>query len=1197
MFALYLKSIEIQGFKSFPEKTRITFEKPITGVVGPNGSGKSNISDAILWVMGEQSTRSLRSGKMEDVIFGGTQRRTQVGFAEVSLIIDNSRGWFSLDTTEIMITRRYYRSGESEYYINRTLVRLKDVNELLMDTGLGREGYSIIGQGRIADILSTKSKDRRDIFEEAAGISRHRHKKDESERKLQQTDENLVRIGDKISELELQIEPLREQAEIARKYLLLRDELRGLEISVWLRELETLRLRAEKADADHVTAKAALDSATREVEASFEEAETLSNSMRQCDIEADSVRDMISSEEIRQNDIESSVAVLKSQMEGNTSQIERLNQDLHSQDSRQDGVGAQISEREERLAEIAAARSSLDDRTTKLGSELQDISGSAGESSEELSVLMKSENEAKNELSDRKSELSALASQAQELYDSENSVKQELAAAAENLVTQTADHEIYIGELKKIKDDAVSHNNIVSGLTIKAQNRTDKADKVGEQLERLKFELKTMESRRNLLTDLERDYQGYSKAVKLVMQEFSRGTLKNIHGTVAGLVKTSDRYTAAIETALGGAMQNIIVDNEEDGKTAINLLKRRDGGRATFLPISTIKGEKLNKSNFSGDSGFEGVAFDLIEFEPKYADIYASLLGRVLIADDLNSAVRIAGAHRHRYRVVTLDGQVINTGGSMTGGSVASSAGMLSRANELSLLAGRIGAIASDVEKAAREHSECVREKNAAEYELEIARTELRTIEDELLRMDSEEAHRARLMQIAKDDITTLESELQSIDKRIRQNTTETGAIKDQISALELKAESYKERIEESIRGQERLSQERERVNEALSELRAQRASIDAEHEVLSKDVLELRALREEMSDNRERQLGTIDDLKTRNDEIRSEILKNERASTVVTGQIEEYRSRLTEINAQKLEIEAKRSSLNKDIQGKNQQMLDMERECSRLEQRKLATQMEEKQIVDKLWDTYELSRSAAINAGKPIESLAEAQRNISAIKRQINELGNPNIGAIDEFARVNTRYTFLTTQRDDVEKAKNEIIGIISEITAHMREIFTREFAMINDSFEKTFKELFGGGRASLILEDPDDVLNSGIEIQVQPPGKSLKTLTLLSGGEKAFVAIAIYFAILAVRPPPFVVIDEIDAALDDANVLRFASYMRKMSNNTQMIVISHKRATMEEADVLYGVTMQELGVSSILTVDLEEAERHIAARERVRS
>jgi len=1192
VFTLYLKSLEIQGFKSFPEKTRLAFDKPITGIVGPNGSGKSNISDAILWVMGEQSTKTLRGGKMEDVIFGGTQRRSQVGFAEVSLTLDNSDGRFGLDYSEVVLTRRYYRSGESEYFINRIVVRLKDLTEMLMDTGLGREGYSIIGQGRIADVLSTKSKDRREIFEEAAGISRYRHRKEEAERKLQQTDENLIRVGDKISELELQIDPLREQAETAKRFLLLRDELRGLEISVWLRDLETLRNRAEKADADHITAKNTLENASKDLEDSFRDLDMLAERMRDSDVDADLTRDMISTAETRLSDIDSGIAVLKTQIEGNAGQIEHLSLELQSQEGQHDGVGAQISEREARLEEIEKEKHSLENKSAALTSELQELSGSAGQSSEELSLLIKTESVIQDELSEGKAGLSALASQAQELFDMENSVKHEHAAAQDALSNQTEEHNKCAKELQSAKDAASELANVVSGLKLISENRVRKAEVSGEKLDRISFELKTLESRRALLSEMEKEFQGYSKAVKLVMQEHSRGALRNIRGTVAGLIKTSDRYTAAIETALAGAMQNIIVDTEEDGKAAINLLKNRDGGRATFLPLSTIKGTVLRENEISSDQGYEGVAFRLVEFDPIYEGVYASLLGRVIIADNITSAIRIAKNHGHRFKIVTLDGQVINAGGSMTGGSVVGSAGVLSRANELGQLAGRIESFSSDRSKAEREHAECVRERNAAEYELETASVELRSAEDTVLKLASDETHRTQLLEAAREAIESFHSELESINSRIKTNGEETESLRARISTLESDAESHKEQIEAKLRGQELLSQERERVNAELSELRAIIASLSAEKDALGKAVLELAILRDEMFGSRERQLEVIDGLKNRNNEIRSEILEKERSSSAVSAEIELFRQRLTEINGRKLDIESKRSALNKSIQERNHGLLDLERECGRLDQRKLAAQMEEKQILDKLWDNYELSRSAAVNAGTPIESVAEAGRRISALRREISDIGDPNIGAIAEFERVNTRYTFLTSQRDDIEKAKSELIGIIFDITTQMRDIFLKEFEVINISFEKIFKELFGGGRASLILEDTNDVLNCGIEISVQPPGKSLKTISLLSGGEKAFVAIAIYFAILTVRPPPFVVMDEIDAALDDANVLRFASHMRKMSNNTQMIVISHKRGTMEEADVLFGVTMQELGVSNLLMIDLDEAEKHMKTR-----
>ncbi|MDR2569846.1 MAG: chromosome segregation protein SMC, partial [Oscillospiraceae bacterium] len=868
---------------------------------------------------------------------------------------------------------------------------------------------------------------------------------------------------------------------------------------------------------------------------------------------------------------------------------------LSDQEGRNDGVGAQISDREQRLNTIITEKEIKDKKMISLITELQDVSKSTGETSQTQSELLKKENDIQSEHSDKRSELSALASQAQELYDMDDSVKLELSTAKDELKDQENTNENQHKKLLTAKEGVESLENVIKGLTIKAENRTKKAISAGENNDRLSFDLKTLQSRLNLLSEMEKEFQGYSKSVKLVMQEHSRGTLRNIHGTVGGLIETEDTYTAAIETALGHALQNIIVTNEDDGIAAINYLKRRDGGRATFLPISTVKGNPLSEDAFRNDNGFEGIALDLVSYDAKYSGIYANLLGRVIVADNLNNAKGIANRHNHKFKIVTLDGQVMNVGGSMTGGSAINTSGVLSRANELKLLDGRIKSCSDDLEKAQREFSECQREKTAAEYELNTAMSELRTAQEDVLKQELEEAHREQMTRVLKENIKTFENEISSITSRITHNTTETESLKKQITTLEIEAATLKESIEEAIRDHELLSNERERINTTLSEFRAEIAALDAEKESLEKAVIELCALRDEMFGSRERQLETINKLKSRNEQICIEILDKERVAVKIQNEIESHRERLSNINDKKLNIEEKRNALNKSIQDKNKELLGLQNECSRLEQRKQSVEMEEKQIIDKLWDHYELSRTAAVNAGAPIENIKTAQKRIGTIKRDITELGNPNIGAIDEYERVNTRYDFLTSQRDDVERAKAELAGIIDDITSHMRTIFTREFEIINESFERTFIELFGGGRASLILEDPVDVLNCGIEIHVQPPGKSLKTITLLSGGEKSFVAIAIYFAILSVRPPPFVVMDEIDAALDDANALRFAEYMRRMSDKTQMIVISHKRGTMEEADVLYGITMQELGVSSLLCIDLEEAEKHIKSKVRV--
>ncbi|MDR2599129.1 MAG: AAA family ATPase, partial [Oscillospiraceae bacterium] len=574
MFNLYLKSLEIQGFKSFPTATRLAFEKPITAIVGPNGSGKSNISDAILWVMGEQSTKTLRGGKMEDVIFGGTQRRSQLGFAEVSLILDNSEGHISLDTTEVMLTRRYYRSGESEYYINQSLVRLKDVVDILMDTGLGREGYSVIGQGRISDILSTKSKDRREIFEEAAGISRYRHRKDESERKLQQAEDNLVRIGDIIGELEEHVEPLREQSEVAKKYLLLTAEQQGIQVSLWLRELETLKSRIEKNDADYAEATRKYDTSKIELDDSNIESDSLAEMTKDTDIEADRVRDLIQNTEVQSSEVDSRIAVLKTQLESNNSQIENLSTEIKNQDAHSDGVGDEITIEEDRLKEIADEKAKINQNIETLRNELQNIIDSSGVSTEKHSTLINQEQNLQAEHNDKRSEFTALASQAQEITDMETSVEKELAVAKEDFKEHEKDHKSLVKELDKSKEELTSLGNVLNGLTLKAENRAKKAKESGEKLERLTYELNTLKSTQNILQEMEKEFKGYSGSVKMVMQEFSRGALKNIHGTVGSLVKTEDEYTIAIETALGGALQNIVVDTVDDGKAAINYLKR-----------------------------------------------------------------------------------------------------------------------------------------------------------------------------------------------------------------------------------------------------------------------------------------------------------------------------------------------------------------------------------------------------------------------------------------------------------------------------------------------------------------------------------------------------------------------------------------------------------------------------------------------
>jgi chromosome segregation protein len=680
------------------------------------------------------------------------------------------------------------------------------------------------------------------------------------------------------------------------------------------------------------------------------------------------------------------------------------------------------------------------------------------------------------------------------------------------------------------------------------------------------------------------------------MQEAARGALRNVHGTAAGLLRTSDVYALAVETALGAAAQNVIVDSEEDAKAAIGMLKRRDAGRATFLPVSSIRGNRLREQGLELQEGFEGLAVDLIEFDARYADIYASLLGRTAVVGNLDNAIAAARHFGNRFKIVTIDGQVINAGGSMTGGSTAKGTGVISRAIELQRLGEQAGMLEASLRQAQARAAECKREAAAAEYALSAARDVLRAAENEALKLEVDLGHYEAQSLQAQESCEALRAQLADTRARIERNARETEETRAGIEAAGAEAEALRLAAQGISEGGEQLAGERTRVSEALANQRARQAALDAERDALVKAVAELSALRDDLTGSRQAGLDSISGLTGKNEEIRRLIESCGRERAEIDMALQEYESRFRRISEEKMEIDALRSNHDRDTRARNERLLDIERECARAEQKKLSADMEEKRLVDKLWDTYEISRGDAMRMRGETGGQKDAGRRIADIKREIAGLGTPNIGAIEEFERVNARYTYLTEQRDDVEGAKRELAGIISEITSQMRDIFSREFRLINDSFKETFADLFGGGRANLSLEDPDDVLGSGIEIAVQPPGKSLKTITLLSGGEKAFVAIAIYFAILKVKPTAFVVLDEIEAALDDANVTRFADYMRRMAERTQMIVISHRRGTMEEADVLYGVTMQEMGVSRILALDLDEAEEAIAGTGRAR-
>ena len=1186
---MYLKALEIQGFKSFPEKTTLTFEKEITAIVGPNGSGKSNISDALLWVMGEQRSKALRGGKMEDVIFGGTEKRSPMGFAQVSLILDNSAGLFEIDAPEVVITRRYYRNGESEYYLNREAVRLKDITGLLMDTGLGRDGYSVIGQGRIAEIVSARSTDRREIFEEAAGISRYRYRKEEAERKLERTEDNLLRINDKIDELELQVGPLQKQAETAKKYLVLRDEQRGLEISLWMQTLDRLQSERETLNADFTRAQADLSGAQAALESLYAAGENIGAKMRECDVELEGVREKQGVSEAAAAECDSAAAVLEAGLEHNRQNIARMKEEMDEQSGRTETLRAQASEQTVRAAEIDGILAAKAAESDGIRSEMEAQAREADDAQQGLAALVAEENAAADAVTKCVTTLSMLADRKTELAGRAESIDGEIAAAEEKYREITASLHAAGKEYETAKERVDEINNVLNGHKLLLGSREQAVKDLSAEVSRLTAEKRSAEDRTRLLAEMEKEYEGMGKAVKTVMLSASRGTLRGVHGPVANLVTVPDKYTVAIETALGAAMQNIVVDTQDAGKSAIELLKRSDAGRATFLPIDTIRPGSLQKIP-AGEPGYLGIASELVKFDPKYAGIFGNLLGRTVVAETLGDAVQMSRRYENRLRIVTLDGQMINAGGSMTGGSAARNVGILSRANELKKLRERLAVLTEKEKTAAEKLAEAERVLSGAKYESEVASTQLGAASETLHKQETE-VSQYRLMRSTLDEsIESLEQEKAGLSANQKENERRMAELAGEQKRLEAELTALRERIAAATEGQADFARQRQERSERLAALRADCAALESERDAALRSAESFQTLIDALSGDRAQRERNVAELEQRCGEIEAEIAQQRDAAAAHRAEAEARKREVTGINALKLELEGKRTRSDREAQEKNREILDLQSVCARYEQKKQAAEMEEKQLVDKLWENYELSRTAAKQLAQPLESVSAAQKRVAELRREITRLGPVNVGAIEQFEQINERYTFLRTQRDDVESAKRDLLKIIGDVTGEMKEIFLREFAAIDAGFREVFLELFGGGKASLELEDPENPLECGIEIRVQPPGKAVTTISLLSGGEKSFVAICLYFAIMKVRPTPFCIMDEIDAALDEANVERYANYMRGLAKNTQFITITHHRATMEEADVLYGVTMQEKGVTTVLSIDLDEAERTAA-------
>jgi len=1184
---LYLKSIEIQGFKSFPDKTVMSFGRGVTAIVGPNGSGKSNIVDAIRWVLGEQSTKTLRGGKMEDVIFGGTLRRGPLSFCEVTLSLDNADGRLPVEYSEVDVTRRYYRSGESEFFLNRRAVRLKDIHELFMDTGLGRDGYSVIGQGRIDEILSVKSTERREIFEEAAGISKFRYRKEESERRLLACEENLVRARDIIAELESQVGPLKEQAEKAKQFLILRDELRVLEVSVWLDALDKLKDNLQKAQTDYNNAERMLSARKGELEQLHERSQALTDEMHRRDMESERVREELRESEGREAQTRADAAVTTANIRNNEDNLTAKLRELEEQADRGETLDVQRATKLTRMDELATLDTELAGRLDRLLAEVQAASGSARDIGEKLDALSAGVRLKKDQAADALSKAGALESGLAEVDSRGESIGTELAQLEERLAQENEKARALKKRTEENEEKKSSAENMLRGFELRDQARRKKVEQLAAEQEQRSRRQEIMTERLNLLRAMEREYEGFGPAVKRVMEAARRNELRNVHGPVSDLIRVDDRYGIAVEIALGAALQNIVVDTEQDAKAAIGFLKRSDFGRATFLPLTAVRDRGGNRK--ATGRGFCGWADELVRYDSAYAKVVRSLLGGTAVVENIDDAIAMAKAENYAFRIVTLDGQLINPSGAMTGGSVGKNVGVLSRANEIERLQGELVKIKSELEQDQKSLKTATQELESANYESSVARDELRAAQDALLELGAERQQHQALLDTLRARIEELERERASQGARPAQARSEIAILRQTPEDHLEAARKLQKECDELSGGRQEEESRAGRLAETAANLRVEIASARAERETTRTAIAELDALIAGMAGQRQDQQAVIDVIRSRNGELRAQILSQEELAAQYAAEAGARREKLLRVNEEKTRLEGERTRCERETQQKNSELLNLERERGRLENKKTQAEMEEDSILQKLWENYELTRVTAQEVRAEQESLSKANRRIGELRGEIKKLGDVNVAAIEEYAKVSGRYQFLTSQRDDLEKASADLLKVISDLTSNMTQIFAEQFKRINESFQITFSEIFGGGRGSLQLEDEGDVLNCGIEIRVELPGKSMRAISLLSGGEKAFVAIALYFAILKVRPTPFCVLDEIEAALDDVNVARFAAYLRTLCGSTQFIVITHRRGTMEGADILYGVTMQEQGVTKLLALNIAEVEEHI--------
>jgi len=1184
---LYLKSLEIQGFKSFADRIVLDFNKGLTSVVGPNGSGKSNIADAVRWVLGEQSVKTLRGSKMEDVIFAGTQYRKPLGFAYVSMTIDNSDNTLPVDFTEVTVSRRIYRSGESEYFLNKTPCRLKDIQELFMNTGVGREGYSIIGQGRIDEILSTKSEERRLVFEEAAGITKYKARKKEAEKKLENTKQNLLRISDILTELESQLGPLAQQAEVARRYIDLSNELKGIEVSLFLDTIDKLKVRIEEVESQASVIREQIDDETRRIENIKNKNRSKNEHLEKLKAELEELRLSIHALDTDIEKKEGHIRLCEEKINHLTSNNETFGQDIESIKERIKHIESEIEKKKKRLLSLEKDEAHFSQLLKEANDKMSEILARLDEGDRLIEEAKQAIMDKQDDLSDAKINLNNFKNDADNCIQLQKRLQDDIRQSVLEKDREAMKKEDLEEGLKKTRESILASKKVLDELERKKAETQKAYQELKNRHEQIRREAGSLESRHKVLTDMAEKMEGYSNSVRNIIHAAHENGLKGIHGVLAQLITVDKRYETAIEVSLGGALQNIVTEDEYSAKMAIEYLKKNHLGRVTFLPKTSIKPRTLEPnilSEVKGMEGFEGIASDKIQCDKQYNDIILNLLGRTVIVDSMDAGINMARKFNYSFRIVTIDGEILNTGGSITGGSVGSKSSSLIGRNRV------IKEIEEEIAKLLSVQREVDEKVVSLEKELKAISTDMereqKSLSDlELVRLrdenhiaaiqDNMKKLSARIEMLKQQDIE-ISKQLEDIKAESEREALRIKAIEDDINALKEKIQAH------NIRNRDEQAK-RDELHADINDYRVSVNSIAESKQNVNEQIVHLEAEKNEIIANlskreaeKKRNIEKINDLKAEIQGVQEKIarLKEEK-----TGKELKTDGLSDEIKV----LEEELSGMLDRVTAHNETIVKLQEEQGRLEARKAKMESELETVQNRLWDEYGLTYGNALSLRQEIQNTRAVQTRINEIKNEIRELGPVNVAAIEDYSKTKERYSFMKTQHDDLVKSQEKLERVIQDITRLMKKQFLEQFELINKNFNQVFKELFEGGYAEVQLADTENVLESNIDIIVQPPGKKLQNMMLLSGGERAMVAIALIFAILKMRPAPFYILDEIEASLDDANVYRFAEYIRRYTDKLQFIAITHRKGTIEAADILYGVTMQEHGVSKVVSMKLD--------------